>query len=172
MDVTSSMEESYAQESTSELLSQFQSKVLHPEHPLTLHVTSIVSALLEASDLGYVSSPEDRWSPSPSSPFPNTSVVTGKSTRKKWNVIVVDDPSTINAMATWGNVVVFTGILPICATPSGLAGVVGHEIAHVTLRHPSERLSLMKAFSVLQIFFDLVGIDVGLSRIFTWLVVE
>jgi predicted Zn-dependent protease len=162
MDVTSTMEEQYAKQATEEYLSQYASQILPPHHPLTLYVNSIVSSLLEASDLGHIA----RASDIPDGEF------LPDDPGKKWNVIVIDDPKTVNAMATWGNVVVFTGILPICATPSGLAGVVGHEIAHVTLRHASETLSLMKAFNVLQIIFDVLGLDFVISRLFTTLVLE
>ena len=75
-------------------------------------------------------------------------------------------------MATFGNIIIFTGILPLASTPSGLAGIIGHEIAHVELRHPSERLSLMRAVGVGRVLWDLVGLDVGLSRLVGWLAVE
>ena len=40
-----------------------------------------------------------------------------------------------------GKVVVYTGILPITKDESGLATVVGHEIAHAVARHGNERMS-------------------------------
>jgi len=40
-----------------------------------------------------------------------------------------------------GKVVVYTGILPITKTESGLAVVMGHEIAHAVARHGNERMS-------------------------------
>jgi predicted Zn-dependent protease len=48
----------------------------------------------------------------------------------------------INAWAMpGGKVVVYTGILPVTQNETGLAVVVGHEIAHVIARHGSERMS-------------------------------
>jgi predicted Zn-dependent protease len=40
-----------------------------------------------------------------------------------------------------GKVVVYTGILPIARTETGLAVVMGHEIAHAIAEHGSERMS-------------------------------
>lgn len=40
-----------------------------------------------------------------------------------------------------GKVVVYTGILPITQNESGLAVVMGHEIAHAVAEHGSERMS-------------------------------
>ncbi len=40
-----------------------------------------------------------------------------------------------------GKVAVYEGILPICATESGIAVVMSHEIAHAIARHGGERMS-------------------------------
>jgi predicted Zn-dependent protease len=40
-----------------------------------------------------------------------------------------------------GKVVVYTGILPIARNASGLAVVMGHEIAHAVAKHGNERMS-------------------------------
>jgi predicted Zn-dependent protease len=40
-----------------------------------------------------------------------------------------------------GKVVVYTGLLPITQTETGLAIVMGHEIAHAIAKHGSERMS-------------------------------
>jgi len=37
--------------------------------------------------------------------------------------------------------VVYTGILPVCETESGLATVMGHEIAHALAHHGAERMA-------------------------------
>jgi predicted Zn-dependent protease len=48
----------------------------------------------------------------------------------------------INAWAMpGGKVVVYTGILPVTQNETGLAVVMGHEVAHVIARHGSERMS-------------------------------
>lgn len=48
----------------------------------------------------------------------------------------------INAWAMpGGKVVIYTGILPVTQDETGLAVVMGHEIAHVIARHGNERMS-------------------------------
>lgn len=58
-----------------------------------------------------------------------------------WAFHTVDDP-TVNAWCMpAGRVVFYTGILPICKDETGLAVVMGHEIAHAVGRHGNERMS-------------------------------
>lgn len=58
-----------------------------------------------------------------------------------WEFNTVDDP-TINAWCmSGGKVVFYTGILPICQDETGVAVVMGHEIAHAVARHGNERMS-------------------------------
>ena len=64
---------------------------------------------------------------------------------KQWNLLVVNDEKMVNAMASFSepqllkpeplrilidyspdNIIVFTGILPICRDENGLAAVLGH----------------------------------------------
>lgn len=60
----------------------------------------------------------------------------------QWEFVLFDDPNMINAFALpGGKVGVYTGILDIASTDDELATVIGHEIAHVTARHGSERMS-------------------------------
>ena len=40
-----------------------------------------------------------------------------------------------------GKVVFYTGILPICKDETGVAVVMGHEVAHAVARHGNERMS-------------------------------
>jgi predicted Zn-dependent protease len=57
----------------------------------------------------------------------------------EFNLIESDE---VNAWAMpGGKVVVYTGILPIAKNESGLAVVMGHEIAHVVAEHGNERMS-------------------------------
>lgn len=60
----------------------------------------------------------------------------------QWEFVLFDAPNTINAFALpGGKVGVYSGILDIAETDDELATVIGHEIAHVTARHGSERMS-------------------------------
>ncbi|MDT8340172.1 MAG: M48 family metallopeptidase, partial [Longimicrobiales bacterium] len=58
-----------------------------------------------------------------------------------WTFRVLDDP-TVNAFALPGGFVYVTrGILTHLTSEAQLAGVLGHEIAHVTARHGASRMS-------------------------------
>jgi len=58
-----------------------------------------------------------------------------------WEFNLVED-SAVNAWAMpGGKVVVYTGLLPVAKDDTGLAVVLGHEIAHAVAKHGSERMS-------------------------------
>lgn len=60
----------------------------------------------------------------------------------QWEFNLVQNDSTVNAWCMPGGKVVFyTGIMPICQDESGVAVVMGHEIAHAVARHGAERMS-------------------------------
>lgn len=72
--------------------------------------------------------------------------VTGDSGKKfDWRVSVVESRDVNAFCLPGGKIVVYTGILPIAQGEAGLATVMGHEMAHATLRHGSERLLKQKA---------------------------
>jgi predicted Zn-dependent protease len=59
----------------------------------------------------------------------------------QWEINLIED-AQVNAWAMpGGKVVVYTGILPIAQTETGLAVIMGHEIAHVFAGHGEERMS-------------------------------
>jgi predicted Zn-dependent protease len=58
-----------------------------------------------------------------------------------FRVTVVDAP-VVNAFALpGGRIVVYTGLIDKAAEPEQVAGVLGHEMAHVTMRHGMERIA-------------------------------
>jgi predicted Zn-dependent protease len=58
-----------------------------------------------------------------------------------WHFTVVDSPA-VNAFALPGGYIYITrGILPFLENEAQLAGVLGHEIGHVTARHASQQYS-------------------------------
>ncbi len=60
----------------------------------------------------------------------------------KWEFNLIDDPKVVNAWCMpGGKVVVYTGILPVARDETGLAVVMGHEIAHAVAKHGNERMS-------------------------------
>ncbi len=59
----------------------------------------------------------------------------------KWEFNVIDE-DIVNAWCMPGGKVVFyTGILPICQNETGVAVVMGHEVAHAIANHGGERMS-------------------------------
>lgn len=60
----------------------------------------------------------------------------------KWELTIIKDDNTINAMcAPGGYIFVYTGLLNFCKSESQLAGVLGHEIAHADKRHGTRQLT-------------------------------
>ncbi len=60
----------------------------------------------------------------------------------QWEFNLIEDEQ-VNAWAmAGGKTVVYTGILPIAQNETGLAVVMGHEIAHAIAKHGNERMSL------------------------------
>jgi predicted Zn-dependent protease len=59
-----------------------------------------------------------------------------------WEFNLIDDPKMVNAWCMPGGKVAFyTGIMPICKDESGVAVVMGHEVAHAIANHGRERMS-------------------------------
>ncbi|KAH7914883.1 peptidase family M48-domain-containing protein [Hygrophoropsis aurantiaca] len=184
MDISAKYENKLAETAYMELLSEFQGKILPANHPITRHVRRVVTGILESNDLGSlrssepsllqrvrqaVSSSDDPFS---TPDFSMEETHTPESGGKEWNLIVVNDPKVVNAMATFGNIIVFTGILPVCQDEQGLAAVLGHEIGHVVARHASERYSSSKVFLLLAFMLQSVGLDLGFSNLLTTLLLE
>lgn len=75
----------------------------------------------------------------------------------QWTFTVVDDP-LVNAFAVPGGFIYFTrGILAYMNNEAELAGVLGHEIGHVTARHSVSQLSKAQLF----------GLGLGMGSIFS-----
>ncbi len=60
----------------------------------------------------------------------------------KWEFNLIDDDKVVNAWCMpGGKVAVYTGILPLTQDETGLAVVMGHEVAHAMAKHGNERMS-------------------------------
>jgi len=59
----------------------------------------------------------------------------------EWDFNLVEDPNVNAWCMPGGKVVVYTGILPVAQGETGLAVVMGHEIAHAFAKHGAERMS-------------------------------
>ncbi len=58
-----------------------------------------------------------------------------------WEFNLVQDQSMNAFCMPGGKVVFFEGILPVCQTETGIAVVMGHEVAHAVAKHSKERMS-------------------------------
>lgn len=77
----------------------------------------------------------------------------------KWEFNLIDDPKTVNAWCMPGGKVAFyTAILPICKDETGVAIVMGHEVAHAIANHGRERMSQQLAA---QFGLNAVGVLMG-----------
>ncbi|MBT1072101.1 M48 family metallopeptidase [Pelotalea chapellei] len=59
----------------------------------------------------------------------------------KWEFNLVEDKQVNAWCMPGGKVVVYTGLLPVAKNETGLAVVLGHEIAHAIAEHGNERMS-------------------------------
>lgn len=68
----------------------------------------------------------------------------------EWEIKLVDDAKVVNAWAMpGGKMAVYTGILPVTQSETGLAVVMGHEIGHAVARHGTERISQQMGITLL-----------------------
>lgn len=66
----------------------------------------------------------------------------------QWEFNLIKDDDLVNAWCMPGGKVAFyTGIMPICKDETGVAVVMGHEIAHAIANHGGERMSQQYAAS-------------------------
>ena len=65
--------------------------------------------------------------------------------QNQWEVVVFEDDSANAFALPGGKIGVHTGLLNVAETPSQLATVLGHEVAHVLSRHGAERVSIQLA---------------------------
>jgi predicted Zn-dependent protease len=60
-----------------------------------------------------------------------------------WEVIVFDTGALNASVTPEGKIAIFSGLLEVADTPDKLAAVLGHEVAHLTQGHVSERVGRM-----------------------------
>lgn len=59
----------------------------------------------------------------------------------QWEFVLFESPQANAFCLPGGKVGIYTGILPITKDETGLATVMGHEVAHAVARHGAERVS-------------------------------
>jgi predicted Zn-dependent protease len=66
----------------------------------------------------------------------------------EWEFAVINEPKTVNAFCLpGGKIAVYTGLFPVAIDEASLAAIMGHEVAHATLRHGAERMSQQLAIA-------------------------
>jgi len=76
-----------------------------------------------------------------------------------WEFVLVEDPQVNAFCMPGGKIVVYSGILPVTQNETGLAVVVGHEVAHAVAKHANERMSQQMLAQ-----YGAVGLDAILSK--------
>ncbi|EJD00558.1 uncharacterized protein FOMMEDRAFT_159294 [Fomitiporia mediterranea MF3/22] len=184
MGIPPQVEAELVKDEHTQLLKEYGGRILPPDHPITQQIRVVVSAILEANELGVLSNTSvptqgqkgstsqtadvEIWDPDAERAVTDF-VADDKSlsdpyiggAHREWNLIVVHDDSIVNAMAGSGNIIVFTGILPVAYDMNGLAAVLSHEIAHVVARHVSEKLSKTLLLNAVYYILYFLGYDVG-----------
>ncbi|GAA0622121.1 M48 family metallopeptidase [Halomonas beimenensis] len=74
-----------------------------------------------------------------------------------WEVVVFDDPSPNAFALPGGRIGVHAGLLRVAQTPSQLAAVIGHEVAHVLADHGNERLTQQLGIKAALLLVGLLG---------------
>lgn len=57
----------------------------------------------------------------------------------QWEYVLLESPEVNAWCMPGGKIAVYTGIMPVLKTEGALAAVLGHEVAHATLRHGKQR---------------------------------
>ena len=73
--------------------------------------------------------------------FMRANGMTEEANNYKWEFNLVEDEQMNAWCLPGGKVVFYTGILPVCKNPDGIAAVMGHEIAHAFAKHGQERMT-------------------------------
>jgi predicted Zn-dependent protease len=78
----------------------------------------------------------------------------------KWEFNLIEDDKVVNAWCMPGGKVAFyTGILPLTQDETGIAVVMGHEVAHAMAKHGNERMS-----EALLVQLGGIGLSVALAK--------
>ena len=86
----------------------------------------------------------------------------------KWQVVVIDEPQTLNAWAmAGGKMAIYTGIIDkLRLTDDEIAQIMGHEIGHALAKHTAERMSVAAAQQLgLQIAAQIFGTGSATSQL-------
>ncbi|KAG8988562.1 hypothetical protein FRB94_001893 [Tulasnella sp. JGI-2019a] len=177
IDISAEAEKKIGERTSRAVIEQHGDNILPSDHPLTREIARVASRIITAANLGEVKGAPQ--TDVPGAGILSTAYVTFKGglsshgvataeerLRQEWEVFVIKEDDTPNAFVTGdGKIFIFTGILPYMKNDDGLATILGHEIAHQALRHIGETASDLKVMGALTLFLELLGLDVGFSRV-------
>jgi metalloendopeptidase OMA1, mitochondrial len=109
-----------------EVLQEYRDRALPKNHPDVRRVAGVVSRLAKAAQI---------------EPLQREIHLRLEGFTFDWNVSVVQERQVNAFCLPAGEIVVFTGILPVAATDDQLATVLSHEMAHALAHHGSERVA-------------------------------
>jgi predicted Zn-dependent protease len=69
----------------------------------------------------------------------------------QWEAVLIESPEVNAWCMPGGKIAVYTGIMPVLKTEGALAAVLGHEVAHATLRHGKQQYARGQANQILGI---------------------
>jgi predicted Zn-dependent protease len=79
----------------------------------------------------------------------------------EYHFYMLDDPS-YNAFATpAGHIFIYSGLVAALGTEDQLAGIIGHEIAHVVCRHISQKIERSKKIGAVTLAGAIAGVLLG-----------
>lgn len=79
----------------------------------------------------------------------------------QWEVVLIESPE-INAWCMpGGKMAVYTGIMPVVKNEAALAAVMGHEVAHATLKHGLQRYARAKQNNMIAVGAAVAAAVVG-----------
>ena len=89
-------------------------------------------------------------------------IATASNKDYEWEFRLLRADDTVNAFCLpGGKVAIYTGILKFTQNENGLAAVMGHEVAHATMRHGGKR---MTNATILQATLAAVGAGLSMSK--------
>lgn len=128
MTISPEAEADVSKESYKAIMDEFGRQLLPASDPRTKFVKKVVEPLIRASGMKDL----------------------------EWEVHVIESDTPNAFVIPGGKIFVFSGILPIALNESGLATVLGHEIAHQVARHIAEKMSFGPIVQVAQFAVSLV----------------
>jgi len=74
----------------------------------------------------------------------------------QWEAVLIESPEVNAWCMPGGKIAVYTGIMPVLKDEAALAAVLGHEVAHATLKHGLQRYARAKQGNY-------IGVGIGIA---------